>query len=93
MNRNDEYINILSQLEDTPVKLDYTCDRALARYKEHKRRRIKQTFLVPLLVLVLICAVFTVLVNISPVFASAVDALPFIGKLAELVSYTPLPFP
>ena len=93
MNRNDEYINIIGHLEDTPVKLDYTYDRALARYKEYKRRRTKRALLAPFLVLLLICAIFIILVNISPIFASVADTLPFIGKLAKLVSYTPLPFP
>lgn len=93
MNRNDEYINILSRLEDTPVKLDYTYDRALARYRKHKRRRTSRALLTPLLVLLVICAVFTVLVNISPDFAAMADSLPFIRELARLAAYVPLPLP
>ena len=87
MGRNEEYINILNILEDTPVKLDYTYDRALLRYRKHKRRRTKRAFWAPLLVLLLTCAVFTVLVNISPAFAAAADALPFIRELVKFASY------
>ena len=39
MSRKDEYINLLNELEHTPVELEYTLTRAKAKAKSRKRDR------------------------------------------------------
>ncbi len=90
MNRNIEYTKLMEQLEETPLKLDYTLDRARARRAaEIRRHRAKRAVFAPLGTLAAVFAVFVLLVNISPTFAYAAGRIPLISDLAKLVAYSP----
>ncbi len=90
MNRNDEYTVLLDELDETPLKLDYTLERALARKAVvSKRKRIKKAYFIPLGTLAAMFLVFTALVNLSPAFASACSEIPILNRLVEAVSMSP----
>jgi len=88
MNRNDEYNELLDRLEETPLKLDFTLDRAKLKRKEHKRRINKAVF-APLGTLAAVFAVFILLVNVSPTFAYAAGRVPLLRDLAKFVAMSP----
>jgi len=49
MNRQSEYAALTAQLAETPLRLDYTLDRALPRFdKWKKRRHIRRAVGIPL---------------------------------------------
>lgn len=90
MNRSIEYKELMEQLEETPLKLDYTLDRARARRTaELRRKRTKRAVLAPLGSLLAVFAVFVLMVNISPTFAYAAGKIPFIADLAKFVAASP----
>lgn len=88
MNRNDEYNELLEELEETPLKLDFTLDRAKLKRKEHKRRLHRAVF-APLGTIAAVFAVFVFLVNISPTFAYAAGRVPLLRELAQFVAMSP----
>jgi len=88
MDRNEEYKTLLSELEETPLKLDFTLERALARKRSTLRRRRKAIF-APLGSVVAVLAVFVLLVNVSPTFAYAAGRLPLLRDLARFVAFSP----
>lgn len=90
MNRNKEYKELLEELDETPLKLDYTLERALARKSVvDKRKRVKNAFFIPLGTLAAMFLVFTTLVNFSPAFAKACSEIPILNRLVEAVSMSP----
>ena len=90
MNRNDEYKALFDELDETPLKLDYTLERALARKGVvGKRKRVKNAFFIPLGTLAAMFLVFTTLVNLSPAFASVCSEIPILSRLVEAVSMSP----
>ena len=88
MNRNEEYQALLDELSETPLKLEYTVERALARRSAQKRRHRKAVF-APIISLTAVFAVFILLVNISPPFAYAAGRIPLIRDLAQFVALSP----
>lgn len=88
MNRNDEYNAVLDQLEVEPPALEYTLTRAKAKATAAKKRRRRAVFL-PVGSLVMLLAVFTLLVNVSPGFAYAAGRIPLIKDLAMAVATSP----
>ncbi|MEA4894186.1 MAG: DUF4179 domain-containing protein [Oscillospiraceae bacterium] len=88
MNRNEEYESLLEEFEETPVKLDFTLDRARARRAGH-RRRIRKAVFTPLGTVAAVLAVFMLLVNISPTFAYAAGRVPMLRDLAKFVALSP----
>jgi len=88
MNRNEEYDSLLAELEETPLKLDFTLERALLKRREH-RRHMQKTVFAPLGTLAAVFAVFVLLVNISPTFAYAAGRLPLLRDLAKFVAFSP----
>lgn len=87
MNRKEEYDNLLSELEHTPSALEYTMARATQRAKKSARRR--QLIGIPLSSIAVFFLTFVVLVNSSPVFASACGRIPLIKELAVAVAFSP----
>ena len=88
MDRNEEFNILLSKLDETPLKLDFTLERALARKRAHTRKKRKAIF-APLGSVAAVLAVFVFLVNISPTFAYAAGRLPLLRELAQFVALSP----
>lgn len=88
MNRNDEYRALCSALSETPLKLDYTVDRALPRFQKWQRqRRIKRAVGIPLGTLAALCTAFILLVNLSPRFFETAERMPWLVDFAEYVQF------
>lgn len=87
MNRNSEYKKLLKELENTPLKLDFTLERARARKSvRNKRRRVRKTIFIPLYTIAAVFVIFAALVNLSAPFAEACGRIPVLSELAEAVS-------
>lgn len=90
MNRNNEYNEFMQGLENTPLKLDFTLERARARKAAHnKRRRVRKAIFVPLGTIAVVFVIFAALVNFSAPFAEACSKIPVLDRLAEAVSLSP----
>lgn len=88
MNRNEEYESLLEELDKTPLKLDFTLERALLKRRVHRRNVHKAVF-APLGTLAAVFAIFVLLVNVSPTFAYAAGRLPVLRDLAKFVAMSP----
>lgn len=89
MNRNDEFLKLRAELEDTPLKLDFTLERAKAKLDEKRRTSKKRAIFAPLGSFAAVFAVFVLLVNVSPAFAYAAGRIPLIKELAKAVAASP----
>ena len=87
MNRNEEYRQLLSQLNQTPPELEGTVQRACSRAK--KVRRLRTALGVPVGSLAACFAAFILLVNLFPPFAMACGSVPLLRKLAKTVAWSP----
>lgn len=87
MNRNEEYMSLLAELESTPPALEYTVQRAKARTK--KSSRLRRCVAAPLSTLFAVFLAFMALVNLSPPFALAMSRIPVLKDLAEAVALSP----
>jgi hypothetical protein len=85
VNRNDEYLTLMNELENTPVQLEYAEKRAQARLKAEHRHRF---FIVPLSSIAVFLTIFTILVNCFPTFAYACGRIPLIKELAKVVAFS-----
>lgn len=82
MNRNDEYRNLIQELEENAPDLSLSVEKA-------KRRRGRRRLLTrPLGSLAAMLALFVLLVNCSPTVAQAVSEVPVLGELAEAVRFS-----
>lgn len=86
MNRNEEYLTLMSELEKTPIELEYAEKRAEARLR--KKHRHKFIFL-PIGSTAALIVAFTLLVNLFPTFAYACGRVPLIKELAKVVAFSP----
>ena len=86
MNRNAEYEALLTELEPTPPALKYTVQRALARKRALRKKRL---FGVPLGSLAACFLAFVLLVNLFPPFAYACGRVPLLRELAKAVAWSP----
>lgn len=87
MNRNNEYDKLLYELENTPLKLDFTLERARAKKMAHdKRHRLKKAIFIPLLTIIAVFAIFSALVNFYSPFAETCNKIPVVSDLAETVA-------
>lgn len=82
MNRNEEYQDLLKELERVPAELDGTLDRAV------KRRRRQVAIYRPLIGMAAAFAVFVLLVNGSESVAYACSQIPILRELAEAVTFS-----
>ena len=84
MNRNDEFFDLMNQLNDTPPELEDTVRRAQTRARG---RRTLGRVMAPLGTVAAVFALFVVLVNTSPTFAQAMSDIPVLGDLAAAVGW------
>lgn len=87
MNRNEEYLLLMDEMENTPMQLEYTIKRAEARIISAQRKRL--VFGIPISLIASLLIVFTVLVNCFPTFANACGKIPLIKELAQVVTFSP----
>ena len=88
MNRNNEFSELIGELEETPLKLDFTLERARLKLKE-KKRRVRKAVFAPLGTAAAVFAIFVLLVNVSPTFAYAAGRVPLLRELAKFVAVSP----
>lgn len=86
MNRNDEYLTLMDELEATPMQLEYAEQRVKVRLKSERRQRF---FVIPFTSLALSIVMFIVLVNCYPTFAYACSKIPLMKELVEFVAFSP----
>lgn len=87
MTRNEEYRQLLEQLDKTPASLEYTLQRAQAREKACRRKW--RLLGVPVGSLAVCFTVFVLLVNLFPTFAYACGGVPVLRELAKAVAWSP----
>lgn len=87
MTRNEEYRQLLEQLDKTPPALEYTLQRAQTREKACRRKR--RLLGVPAGSLAVCFTVFVLLVNLFPTFAYACGGVPVLRELAKAVAWSP----
>ena len=86
MNRQQEYWELLRQLNQLPPELDGTVDRARARARRSRRGR---RWGISLASLAGMCASFVIAVNALPTFALACGNIPILRELAAAVAFSP----
>lgn len=89
MNRNDELAKLQRELENTPLPLDFTLERARAKRDEKRKKTAKKAIFAPLGAIAAAFAVFALLVNVMPGFAYAAGRIPLIKELALAVAGSP----
>lgn len=87
MTRNEEYRQLLEQLDKTPLVLEYTLERVQAREKACRRKW--QLLGVPVGSLAICFTAFVLLVNLFPTFAYACGGVPVLRELAKAVAWSP----
>ena len=87
MTRNEEYQALLTELEHTPVELEGTVQKALARERASRRKR--RAFGLSATGLAACFAGFVLLVNLSVPFARACGNIPVLRELAKAVAWSP----
>lgn len=87
MNRNEEYLDLLTELDNTPSALEYSVTRIKARAK--KSKRIRRFFTIPVCSIAVFFVTFVTMVNVSMSFAMACGRLPLIRELAAAVAFSP----
>lgn len=85
MDRMDEYNRLREELEQTPPALEYTVQRARARYRKSRVRRFCG---LPVASLAGVFAAFVLLVNTSVPFAMACGGVPVLKELAAAVAFS-----
>lgn len=85
MNRNNEYNMLLKELDDTPIQLEYSYQRAKAKLKRSRSRKL---FTIPFSSVMLSIVLFIISINCFPTFAYACSKIPLIKELAELVNFS-----
>ncbi|WP_130870456.1 DUF4179 domain-containing protein [Intestinimonas massiliensis (ex Afouda et al. 2020)] len=86
MNRQQEYWDLIRQLDQTPEALDGTARRAKARAR---RRRMGKRWGISLGSAAGVCAAFVLAVNTLPTFALACANVPVLRELAAAVAFSP----
>lgn len=84
MNRKDEYLELKREMDELSAP-GGSVERAMARKRREKWGRF---FLKPLGGLAAACALFVLLVNLSPAVARACEGIPLLGDLAEAVRFS-----
>lgn len=86
MDRNDEFLNLMNELNKAPPELEHTVQRAKA--KARSRKRTLNWIVAPLGTVAAAFALFVLLVNSSVTFANAVADIPVLGDLAAAVNWS-----
>lgn len=87
MNRNEEYIALLAELEQVPKQIDNTVEQAMQRLITSQKKR--RGWVISCASLVACFACFVLLVNLSMPFARACGNIPVLRELAKAVSWSP----
>ena len=87
MDRNQEYKDILAELENFPPVLDNLVTQSILKAK--RRQKIKMAFYFPASSVATIFIAFVLLVNLSPGFAMAMEKIPVLRDLSAYVSFSP----
>ena len=87
MNRKEEYEHLLSELDNTPLALEYTVMRA--KEKTKKRGHIIRLFMIPASSIAIFFITFIIMVNTSITFAMACGRIPLLRELAAAVAMSP----
>lgn len=82
MNRREEYVKLLRELEQPAPALDDTVQRAAAKRK--KRNWVVK----PLTSFAILCLTFVLAVNLSAPIADACSRIPFLKDLAKAVTFS-----
>lgn len=82
MNRNEEYINLMNELEKQTPSLEFSVMKA------RKRKMRKQLIWRPLATAAVMFIVFVLLVNFSAPVAYAMSKVPILSELAEAVKFS-----
>jgi len=86
MNREQEYNNLILELEKTPDEMMKMSDKTKARAK---RRNIIRRATMPPRIFMALLLVITALVNISPTVAHAFEQIPVLRQIASAVKLNP----
>lgn len=86
MDRQQEFMNIMKELESMPPRLDYVENRALAKLKTNRFHRM---LAVPAGSIAAFLLMFTFIVNIFPGVARACEGVPLLQQLAQAVAFSP----
>ena len=87
MNRNEEYIALLAELEQVPKQIDNTVEQAVQRLITSQKKR--RGWVISCASLAACFACFVLLVNLSVPFARACGSIPVLRELAKAVSWSP----
>lgn len=87
MNRNDEFLELKQELDQTPAQLEYIAAKAITRAKKQKRRSI--LWKTPAISFCSLVILFVLLVNLFPKVALAMSNVPFLKNLIQAVSFDP----
>ena len=87
MNRNEEYIALMAELEQLPKQLDNTAEHAMQRFITSQKKR--RAWVISCASLAACFACFVLLVNLSMPFARACGNIPVLRELAKAVSWSP----
>ncbi|MHB8127697.1 MAG: DUF4179 domain-containing protein [Mobilitalea sp.] len=87
MNRNDEFLELKQELEQTPIELGYTAKKAILKLKKTRRRSL--LWKTPLVSFCSIAITFVILVNLFPAVALAMSNIPFLENLVSAVAFDP----
>jgi|GEM_PF-523747 len=86
MNRHDEYKNLLNTLEDVPARMTSLSPKTKPRVRRHK---CIKAVTAPISVFVAVFLCITVMVNISPTVAHALERVPILNQIAAAVNFSP----
>ena len=85
----DENLARIPALFDTPLKLDFTAERAQLRLSaEVSRRKSRRALVAPLGAVAAICAVLILLINLSPAFSDWLSGLPHFRAIVDAVTFS-----
>lgn len=85
MNRNEEFLELKGELEQTPIALEYSAVKAIAKAKKSKRRSL--LLKTPLISFCTVAVAFVLLVNLFPTVALAMSNLPILRELVSAVAF------
>ena len=87
MSRNEEYKNLLAELESVPAELEYTVEKAVKRKTALQKKR--RAWGISCGSIAACFTAFVLLVNLSVPFARACGSIPVLRELAKAVAWSP----
>lgn len=87
MSRNEEYKNLLAELESVPAELEYTVEKSVKRKTALQKKR--RAWGISCGSIAACFTAFVLLVNLSVPFARACGSIPVLRELAKAVAWSP----